>query len=332
MAVLKVYDGSSWVEIPTDTADHGGLTGLADDDHTQYLLADGTRALTGPLATSSTIDGVDIAARDADLTTAEAAIVTNAGNLTTHQSSSDHDGRYFTETEHINTSAGAGDAGKPIKLDAAGHVDASMLNDADIDHGTIGGLADDDHTQYLLADGTRTLSGNLVVTGTVDGVDIAARDADLTAVEDARSWIKMKGRVGDEINNASYTQTDIFNANKTGWDPNSDFTETTTAGSQLVTCNFDGDIVVTVNIYATSAGARVGIEHRLGVGGVASYGVWNQSYHRNQNGCEESGTHICERFTVSNGDTVFLQSQRSGTVTTSTTLLAGTFAQIERVR
>lgn len=30
--------------------DHGGLAGLADDDHTQYLRADGTRALTGPLS------------------------------------------------------------------------------------------------------------------------------------------------------------------------------------------------------------------------------------------------------------------------------------------
>lgn len=27
--------------------DHGGLTGLSDDDHTQYLLADGTRGLSG---------------------------------------------------------------------------------------------------------------------------------------------------------------------------------------------------------------------------------------------------------------------------------------------
>lgn len=29
------------------TSDHGGLSGLADDDHTQYLLADGTRDLSG---------------------------------------------------------------------------------------------------------------------------------------------------------------------------------------------------------------------------------------------------------------------------------------------
>jgi hypothetical protein len=30
-------------------SDHGALTGLTDDDHTQYLLADGTRALSGDL-------------------------------------------------------------------------------------------------------------------------------------------------------------------------------------------------------------------------------------------------------------------------------------------
>lgn len=32
--------------------DHGGLTGLADDDHSQYLLVDGTRAMTGNLTLS----------------------------------------------------------------------------------------------------------------------------------------------------------------------------------------------------------------------------------------------------------------------------------------
>jgi len=82
------------------TIDHGNLLGLADDDHSQYH--NDTRG----------------------------------------------DARYFQQSEHINSSAGAGDAGKPVKLDADGQIDATMVNDADIDHGTIGGLADDDHTQY----------------------------------------------------------------------------------------------------------------------------------------------------------------------------------------
>lgn len=37
------------------------------------------------------------------------------------------DVRYFQQSEHINTSVGAGDAGKPIKLNAGGEVDSSML-------------------------------------------------------------------------------------------------------------------------------------------------------------------------------------------------------------
>lgn len=112
--------------------DHGGLDGLTDDDHVHYH--------------------------------------TDARG----------DARYFTESEYIATSAGAADSGKPIILDVAGHIDATMVNDADvdhdsitnthnlttdvdhdtitnthdltddIDHGSIAGLADDDHTQYLL--------------------------------------------------------------------------------------------------------------------------------------------------------------------------------------
>lgn len=66
----------------------------------------------------------------------------------------------YEAADHINSSAGAGDAGKPIVLDAAGHIDASMINDADIDHGSIGGLSDDDHTQYILVAGTRAFTGD----------------------------------------------------------------------------------------------------------------------------------------------------------------------------
>jgi len=55
--------------------DHGSLSGLGDDDHTQYH--NDTRG----------------------------------------------DIRYFQKTEFIDTSAGAGDSGKPIKLDIGGNID-----------------------------------------------------------------------------------------------------------------------------------------------------------------------------------------------------------------
>lgn len=64
---------------------------------------------------------------------------------------------YGTE-EFINTSAGAGSAGLPIVLDSNGLIDSSMISLSNIEHGTLGGLGDDDHTQYSLADGSRNYS------------------------------------------------------------------------------------------------------------------------------------------------------------------------------
>lgn len=37
--------------------DHGLLAGLGDDDHTQYVLADGSRAFTGGITPPSYTDG-----------------------------------------------------------------------------------------------------------------------------------------------------------------------------------------------------------------------------------------------------------------------------------
>jgi len=99
----------------------------------------------------------------------------------------------YESADFIATSAGAGDAGKPIVLDVAGHIDATMINDGDIDHanianigtnahsaidshiedgtihftegsidhGSIAGLGDDDHTQYSLASGGRDYTGKV---------------------------------------------------------------------------------------------------------------------------------------------------------------------------
>lgn len=44
--------GVKWAAV-SGPSDHGALTGLADDDHAQYLLANGTRALTGALSAGS---------------------------------------------------------------------------------------------------------------------------------------------------------------------------------------------------------------------------------------------------------------------------------------
>ncbi len=43
----------------------------------------------------------------------------------------------------------------------------SFQSAATTDHGDLSGLTDDDHVQYLLANGTRTLTGNLTISGTI---------------------------------------------------------------------------------------------------------------------------------------------------------------------
>lgn len=87
-----------------------------------------------------------------------AALIDGADNADGHT----HDGRYFRENEFISTSAGVADANKPAKTNASGYVndliDTATLNAA-LDHGTLSGLGDDDHTIYTKADGTRAFTG-----------------------------------------------------------------------------------------------------------------------------------------------------------------------------
>lgn len=45
----------SWTDGQSASSDHGALTGLGDDDHPQYLLADGVRSSTNGLAITGTV-------------------------------------------------------------------------------------------------------------------------------------------------------------------------------------------------------------------------------------------------------------------------------------
>lgn len=65
----------------------------------------------------------------------------------------------FLTSDFVDSSAGAGDAGKPVILNSSGQVDGSMVDAGSIDHGGLGGLNDDDHIQYILVSGTRDFTG-----------------------------------------------------------------------------------------------------------------------------------------------------------------------------
>lgn len=112
----------------------------------------------------------------------------------------------YEESDFINTSAGVGDAGKPIVLDAAGKIDNSMIDASVIDHGQLTGLLDDDHTQYILVDGTRAFSsdqsmgGNKLTnlanaTGSTDAVPLGQLDS--TATSEGASLVGIEDAAGN---------------------------------------------------------------------------------------------------------------------------------------
>jgi len=57
------WSGATWVFFGT-TIDHGNLAGTGDDDHTQYSLADGTRAFTGEVAGITPTAAASLARKD----------------------------------------------------------------------------------------------------------------------------------------------------------------------------------------------------------------------------------------------------------------------------
>jgi hypothetical protein len=111
---------------------------------------------------------------------------------------------YFQESEFLNSSAGAADAGKPIILDAAGHVDATMINSADVDHDATTNFVGNehiDHSGVSVIAGTLLTGGGAITASVTLNVDEASIDhgsiAGLTD-DDHTQYLKLAGRAGGQ--------------------------------------------------------------------------------------------------------------------------------------
>lgn len=178
------YNGTAWTFSPL--LDHGALAGLGDDDHTQYILVDGTRAFTGiqtgvaptgypseelvtvnylteffvlygqPLTAGAGLTG------GGTLVNADTVLATGYPDITFDIVVPDKGGLNVNandvelDLDNLNSTVEV-----LVSGDSFAYYDASQAETlkiswgtlmGEIDHGSIAGLSDNDHNQYLLTD------------------------------------------------------------------------------------------------------------------------------------------------------------------------------------
>lgn len=224
-------DGSNLTGV---VSDHGALSGLTDDDHTQYALLTGVRAFTGDVTISGGLTATDdatIGGTNANITfgvtsgTIGVSDDTNLIQLATGQVTIDGSttiGGSGSAMLFSTTSGSIGVSGNTdiIQLDVTTgatisgtyYGDGSNLTGVVSDHGALTGLSDDDHTQYALLTGVRaftgdvTISGGLtatgeaVVGGTGHSIQFATTSGSIGVSNDT-DLIQLDGTIGITINN-----------------------------------------------------------------------------------------------------------------------------------
>jgi hypothetical protein len=164
-----LFDGSKWVNKKVETGgsgvtDHGNLVGLGDDDHKQYLLIDGKRAMQESLdAGGFRVKNLKVAENAGEAVTFEQAIKRD------DEASGDLSGKYPGPTIaklqgkvlDANPTNGQVLIFRRDRWVAENLPAPTTTTGGVTDHGNLNGLRDDDHPQYLLVDGNRAMTGSL---------------------------------------------------------------------------------------------------------------------------------------------------------------------------
>ena len=123
------------------------------------------------------------------------------------------------------------------------------------DHGSLGGLTDDDHTQYFLADGTRSITGTYTQNALIKAAssEAVADDAEITIATGVAGW--GFAQIGDNEEYAHFTFTTAGVVTLLIWSSNTVNTDTDTKF-----CIYD-------------AGSGIAIKNRLGSSKTVRYAV-----------------------------------------------------------
>ncbi len=125
--------------------DHGALTGLADDDHTQYLTSPRANTWLATKTTTNLLEGSNLYYTDERVQDAVGAMVSPSSTV------------------------------RWTYNDAAGKIQA-FVSPANIDHGALGGLTDDDHLQYLTSPRANTWLATKTTTNLTEGSNLYYTD------------------------------------------------------------------------------------------------------------------------------------------------------------
>lgn len=129
-----------------------------------------------------------------------------------------------------------------------------------LDHGSLAGTGDDDHTIYLLADGSRDLTGNLAVDAgiTIDGRDLSADGTTLDAIQ----WLTVGTGLDLTGTTLSTEDTEIVHDDLSGYDANKHIDHTGVSISTGTGLAGGGDIsstrTLTLDINGLSADSIAG--------------------------------------------------------------------------
>jgi len=179
------------------------------------------------------------------------------------------------DSELIATSAGAADAGKPIKLDAAGHVDATMINDADI---SLDNVTEGSTNKYFTSTEKTKLSGIETGADVTDATNVSAAGA---AIITSGAGVpgSTPSKVGDiyidttndnayiAVGTASSSDWEISNDGAGGGISDGDKGDITVSGSGA-TWTIDNDVVTYAKMQNVSATDRILGRDTTGAGDV----------------------------------------------------------------